>query len=530
MFSRKGFAFAVLFVYLFLIVAQVPISRAQQTDPLAAMSPEEIMILNNINAERVNDNLAPLSPNAMLYEAARRHVQDLASRPTRYMGDTMRGRDGSTAQDWLRQIGYPAYADGYVVGLIAFVSPYQPPADIVNFWLNDPNLEREQNRILESSFREIGVAYTYNQVNGFHYYVILFAAQPNVLPIIITSSETPGIILQSTSANQVLLWIHNENSHPQGDGYSIGSVRDIRVSNDPTFSDVLDNPNEGWEPYVNQRLWNVPPGIGEKTVYVQMRDAVRNEITSFASINYTGDLPQWSAEAEVTAIPTEQDLEAIIIATQTQAAAQTLAALVPTLTQQTIAAALTQTSAAASTTFPGRLSISVTPPSPTPPPSPMQVPSPTLPFIPTPTPTNPRPEVAQGEPRAEIRLIWNDRIFVLINTSDTPVDVSNVSFEGANGGGFGAQDWLANSDAPLYLNSLQPGSCLVAYSALETTPPPVPSSVRCSRVSARIALQPNDVIWEMRNGSFTAYPTGTDPVPCALTSRTACEIRVPFGR
>lgn len=526
--SRKGFTLVVLFLYLLLSAAQVPISRAQQPAPLAVMSPEEITILNNINIARLPRNLSPLYPNAMLYEAARRHAQDLASRPANNLGDTMRGQDGSTAQDWLRQIGYPAYADGYVVGLIAFVSAYQPPADIVNFWLSNNLTERERNRILESDFREIGVAYTYNQVTGIRYYVILFAAQPNVLPIIITSPEAPGVILQSTSANQVLLWIHNENSHPQGDGHSIGSVRDIRVSNDPTFSDVSSDPNEGWQPYVSQLSWLLPPGMGEKTIYVQMRDAIGNETTTSASINYTGDLPLPPAVAEVTATSSEQDLEATIIAIQTQAAAQTQTALAPMLIQRTIEAALTQTNVAASATTPWRLPLSVTPPSPTPPPSPTQMPSPTFTF--TPTPTSTRPAAAQGEPRAEILLIWNDRIFVLINTSDTPVDVSNIHFEGANGGGFGAQDWLANSEAPLYLNSLQPGGCLVAYSALETTPPPVPSSVMCSRVSARVALQPNDVIWEIRDGSFTAYPTGTDPVPCSLTTRSACEVRVPFGR
>ena len=57
------------------------------------------------------------------------------------------------------------------------------------------------------------------------------------------------------------------------------SVSQMKISNNPDFTD------SSWETFASQRSWTVPPGDGNKTVYVKFRDVVGNETdTVLASI------------------------------------------------------------------------------------------------------------------------------------------------------------------------------------------------------------------------------------------------------
>ncbi len=283
-------------------MAGTPPLRAQQPTPL---SPEEIAIVNAINRLRVEGNYVPLALNPILNEAARAHALDLASRPPDSLGNVYQSRQsGETLEDWLTNLGYAAYSNGYTAALIALVTPDVPPENVVDFWAGEQG--RETSPIFGTAYREIGLAYVYHRDAGRHYYVILFGAQPGILPVLVAPASDPyvDVSAQAVWERDVFLYLHNENSHPSGDIDSPGLIRQFRVSEDPTFADRDAESNQGWQYYTNVTPWTLSPGLGLKTLYVQLRDDIGRMITTSVQVNLIDAPPTITPTPTNTSTPT----------------------------------------------------------------------------------------------------------------------------------------------------------------------------------------------------------------------------------
>ncbi len=136
------------------------------------------------------------------------------------------------------------------------------------------------------------------------------------------------------------------------------------------------------------------------------------------------------------------------------------------------------------------------------------------------------PRVDTNDPsqaaRAFIRAVWTPETLVLINTTPFGLDLAELTLS-SSAGDVGPELWVMNVDpasgTPYNLADFRPGSCLVAtYPNMPDAP--LPASVRCTRVYARVSLENlNDVVWSLDAGSFTA-----SGVTCSTTEGTSCDI------
>ncbi|HLV36245.1 MAG TPA: hypothetical protein VKY59_14055 [Spirillospora sp.] len=315
----------------------------------AGLSADEaaLTILNRINASRLRENLVHLVPNDTLNEVAALWVEDLTARPIDVLGDVFRTRTGQGIEDLLQREGYQAYANGFVVDFIPIVVRDFDPTQVIDFWINDfrqpePQLRTRRNirfndpqlPIFSALYREIGIAWRFSQTTQRHYYALIFAAQPNVLPIIATRRSAIAEITHNFEQPEVVLYIHDERVNRFGQGQTIGAVEKIRISEQPGELDcATDSPD--WQPYTNEVLWTLSPGSGTKTLYVQMCDSAGRHILS-------------STHLVLTDLTAQPDLIGVIRATQTAAAEAThIAPYLPTIN-----AALTATAEAMVTPTP----------------------------------------------------------------------------------------------------------------------------------------------------------------------------------
>jgi|GEM_PF-4875713 len=272
-----------------LLAAGAPPLHAQQPTPLG---PEEIAIVNTINRRRVERNYVPYAVNPILSEAAHAHARELASRSPDSLGNVYQShQNGEGLEDWLADLGYRAYSDGYTAALIAFVTGDVPPGSVVDFWISEQG--QESDSILSADYREIGLAYVYNSTAGRHYYVLIFGAQPGVLPVLVAPASDPyvDVSAQDVWESAVFLYLHNENSHPDGDTDSPGLISQFRVSEDPAFAACNTAADQCWQYYVNVMPWTLSPGLGLKTIHVQLRDDIGRTITATAQVNLIDALP-----------------------------------------------------------------------------------------------------------------------------------------------------------------------------------------------------------------------------------------------
>ncbi|MCU0499936.1 MAG: hypothetical protein MUF87_21505 [Anaerolineae bacterium] len=133
--------------------------------------------------------------------------------------------------------------------------------------------------------------------------------------------------------------------------------------------------------------------------------------------------------------------------------------------------------------------------------------------------------MAQGE--NVVRAIWNQDVFVVINISDGGVDLSELSFEGANGAIL-AENWVMavdpNTTESYSLTNVRPGSCLIAYRSGSTPTPP--TTVTCTRTIGEFEVTNlDDVIWTVDRGTFTPVLAGAEGTSCDTVNRTACDVQ-----
>ena len=278
------------------------------------LPPNESDILDQINNSRRLNGAVPLVANPILNEIARIYVDDLASRPVGNAGDNYLLADGTNIDTLLERNGYRRYSSGYVVDLVPVIVVGVQPPELLSFILEDATSDSRQifsrRMVLGQSsvlplflplFREVGIAYTFNQTTNRNYYVIVTGAQPNVLPLVITTEAAQNINAETVFTRNVFLRIHNENARSIGDRIGdediIGGVRDIHISESdddlPCPSGVVD---PDWRPYRSLIEYDVSPGTGEKTIYVQMCDSRGVSLTMSTQVTYQDpDAPETAA-------------------------------------------------------------------------------------------------------------------------------------------------------------------------------------------------------------------------------------------
>jgi hypothetical protein len=251
-------------------------------------------------------------------------------------------RSGQNMDDLLAARGYEAYVSGYVVDFLPIIVRDFGPANIIDFWTSDFRSDQPQLRtrrqlrfgepglpIFSPLYREIGIAYQFNAATQRHYYVIIFAAEPNDLPVVVTQRGAISQIAQTVADPAVILYIHDERVNRFGEGDTMGAIERMRISEDAATLDCADVNHPEWQPYEIEVLWQLSPGSGRKTLYIQMCDDRNRGLVSSTQVELidSSDLP---------------DIAGAVRATQTQAAEATaFAPYVPT-----VEAILTATAAA----------------------------------------------------------------------------------------------------------------------------------------------------------------------------------------
>lgn len=329
---------------LILIPLLVNVASAQETFGLTS---DEVTILNRINNSRLRENLVHLMPSEALNRVADAWVEDLTARPIETLGDVYLTRTRQSIEDLLTREGFAAYPDGYSVDFIPIVVRDFGPSQIIDFWINDfrqpePQLRTRRNirfndpqlPIFSALYREIGIAWRFSEITQRHYYMIVFGAEPNILPVITTQRSAIDQIAQAVMQREVVLYIHDERVNRFGQGSIMGAIEKIRVSEQPGEL-ACDDPTPDWQPYTNELLWALSPGAGLKTLYVQMCDNAGRTVLSTAQVSLTDN----------SAAP---DVMGVVRATQTAAAQATTYAPY----QPTIQAILTATARASETPTP----------------------------------------------------------------------------------------------------------------------------------------------------------------------------------
>ena len=312
-----------------------------------SLSTDETLILSNINAARLRENLVHLVPNDDLNAVAAFFVSDLIARPLDALGDVFVTRDRKTMDDLLAEAGFAPYGNTYQVDFIPVIVRDFGPSQIVDFWTNDyrqPNPELQTRRnirlndpllpIFSPLYREVGIAWEFNERTQRHYYVFVFLSQPNVLPVVIPERNNVHMIAETIDQPDIVLFVHDERVNRFGEGETMGAVNQMRVSEQPGELDCTASSPE-WEPYDLQLRWSLSPGSGQKSIYVQMCDEAGRTVTSVAQVNLI----------DPASAP---DLMGIVRATQTAAAQATgIAPYLPT-----VEAILTATATAQATPTP----------------------------------------------------------------------------------------------------------------------------------------------------------------------------------
>jgi hypothetical protein len=335
------------------------VAQAQEPSPtaIAGMSPDEVTMLHDINRSRLRENLVHLVPNPRLNELARFYIADLAARPINALGDVFLTRDNRNFDAMLTEIGYPTYPGGRVADFVPMIIRDFNPQQIVDYWfrnyaqadLRSRRMIREGESLLpvfSPLYREIGIAANFNQTTQRYYYVIVFAAQPNMLPVVVTEFPALNRITTTVSTRDVILYVHDERVVRFGGDDFIGAIEALRISSSPDSLPCTGDSSQGWRPYENEIPYRLADTPGLQTVYVQMCDTRGFSIMMSVPVVYQ-DQPTPTPTASPsptssTQLPATPDVNAIANATQTAAASAT--AFAPYLA--TVEVILTATAAA----------------------------------------------------------------------------------------------------------------------------------------------------------------------------------------
>jgi len=119
------------------------------------------------------------------------------------------------------------------------------PGQVVTDWMNSPG---HRANLLSPHFREIGVSYLAQPNSPLRrYWVQEFGSRFDTFPVVINGEA-----------------VETENSHVSLYVYGAGWAQWVRLSSDgDTWSE--------WQPYRPEMVWELEPGRGERSVYVELR-------------------------------------------------------------------------------------------------------------------------------------------------------------------------------------------------------------------------------------------------------------------
>lgn len=194
-----------------------------------------VVVLTNHERERLG--LAPLKIQPDLRTSTKWLAQDMATQ--NYISHT--DRLGREIDPRIPDLGYQNYL---TIGE-NIAGGQTTPQEVVQAWLHSPG---HRSNLLNPNFSEIGVAYAYRPTSTYrHYWAQDFGSRANIYPVVINDEEA------KTSEPTVHLYVYGQ-----------GWATQMRLSNNGT--DWTD-----WQPYQSRLDWQLAPGYGLRTVYVEVK-------------------------------------------------------------------------------------------------------------------------------------------------------------------------------------------------------------------------------------------------------------------
>lgn len=151
---------------------------------------------------------------------------------------------------------------------------------------------------------------------------------------------------------------------------------------------------------------------------------------------------------------------------------------------------------------------------------------------------NPDTEEEEGTVEAGakvVRALWNNDILVLINVSDSGIDLSGLSLLGVeNNGAIFPENWVMAVDpattASYTLSDVRPGSCLVAYLSVAGTDdaaPALPEGIACDQIIGEFTpINLSDLVWTLESNGFIPTLNNVEGEVCEIVGSSSCDIAV----
>ncbi len=264
-------------------IFKVPDIHIGPTNPSQkrAISTEQAEIVRLTNIERWDNGMKPpLKNNDLIHSAAQGHTWEMANDDFFAHCDL---DSGTSPGDRVTSTGYywNAVAENIAAGS-------NTAADAMAQWMGSSG---HRNNILSSSYRAMGAGYAYDgsstpsdrldddrncvqdAASGpyYHYWTQNFGRRNNIYPLVINREEV------ESDSRTVALYVYGTPVSP----YESYTAVSMRFSND--------NQNwSAWETYSPDKTWELSPGNGTKTVFVQIRNAAGSVKTSSDEIILDG--------------------------------------------------------------------------------------------------------------------------------------------------------------------------------------------------------------------------------------------------
>ena len=269
--------------YALLLIASLIVTLFSSFTDVYALT-DRYTFFQLINNSRAASGLGLLAPNTALDFAAQQHAEEMA-----VSGEfTHFGRNGSTVEERVKSAGYTSYPDGVLV------AQSWTTGHVEQAFSTLLNQSVDSNHIHSINWREVGIG-TAQTGSGTQIWVIVFGAQPGILPIFINHNQ------EVTHERTVRIQLHNEtitqNQSPFG--YPV----EMRIAEEALLSEAS---WQAWQPEVQFEL---SPGDGLKKVIVQLRDTEARLVDAWDTITLD--------EAEYFVLSSVED-EARIDSTPTQ--------------------------------------------------------------------------------------------------------------------------------------------------------------------------------------------------------------------
>ncbi len=216
-------------------------------------------VVELVNSERANVGRPPLKRVTNLVNAGRYHAADM--RQDNYFDHNSYDRSGGNLVQvcsvWDRissyYTGWQALAENIARG-------QSTPEVVMSAWMNS---QGHRDNILSTDTWEIGVGY-YKDAQSSHYWVQDFGRRFDVYPIVINREAA------ATDSINVTLYIYGQ-----------GTWTEMRLRND-------NGSWTAWMPFQSNLNWTLSSAGGERTVWVEMRDATGQTTTSSDAITLSG--------------------------------------------------------------------------------------------------------------------------------------------------------------------------------------------------------------------------------------------------